>query len=134
MAQARSSVRIRANQHRRLRLLAAQLSELRDMPVSLGSLLEEGIEGLFGVPMAEWVEWAKDGRASVSVGEESISFRIDSSLSKKVGVLAASISQQSKVPITKTHLIEEAGRRIIGQVEQEIADLQAVLSPEEVNR
>lgn len=119
MTEARSSIRIRARLHNALRLLAAELAEQREMPITIGSLLEEGIEELFRTPVSEWIAWAKEGLATVAVGEASVSFRIRSDLSMRLGVLAAKISKDSAIPITKIHLTEEAGRRIIAQVEAE---------------
>jgi len=124
MAETRSSIRIRASLRDDLRLLAAELARWRDMPMTMVSLLEEGVEGLFQTPLAQWVAWAKEGRASVLVGEPSLSFRIRSDLSKNLGILAAQISKQSAIPITKIHLIEEAGRRIADQVKTELKELE----------
>lgn len=135
MTEARSSIRIRASIHSDLRLLAAELAQQREMPITIGSLLEEGIEELFRTPLSEWVAWAKEGLASVVVGESSVSFRIRSDLSKHLGVLAAQISKESAIPITKIHLTEEAGRRIIAQVEaerKEMEDLAETLMTTEV--
>lgn len=128
MAEARSSTRIRASLHKELRLLAAELSVQRDMSITIASLLEEGIEGLFETTLAEWVAWAKEGRAPVEIGEQSISFRIRSDLSRKLGVLAAQITKYSGVPITKIHLTEQAGWRIISQVKAELAELEDMLA------
>jgi len=122
---ARSSIRIRASLHNDLRLLAAELAEQREMPITITSLLEEGIEGLFPTSLAEWIAWAREGRASIAVGEPSVSFRISTDLSRKLGVLAALISKQSNVPVTKIHLAEEAGRRIVAQIGIERAEIEA---------
>jgi len=124
MTEVRSSIRIRAGLHSDLRLLAAELAEQREMPITIGSLLEEGIEELFRTPLSEWVEWAKEGVASVVVGESSVSFRIQSDISKQLGVLAAQISKDSTIPITKIHLAEEAGRRIIAQIKAERKEME----------
>ena len=126
MTGARSSIRIRASLHNDLRLLAAELAEQREMPITITSLLEEGIEGLFQTPLMEWVAWAREGRASIVVSEPSVSFRIYTDLSKKLGVLAARISKQSNIPITKIHLTEEAGRRIVAQIRTERVEIEAL--------
>ncbi len=56
-----------------------------------------------------------------------MSSRIRADLSKKLGVLAVQISKQSNIPITKIHLVEEAGRRIIAQVKAEQAEIEALI-------
>ncbi len=124
MAEARSSIRIRASLHNDLRLLAAELAEQREMSIPIASLLEEGIEELFQTSLTDWVTWAREGLASTEVGGLSVSFRIRSDLSKKLGVLAARISKRSNIPITKIHLIEEAGRHIIAQARAEQAEME----------
>ncbi len=127
MTEARSSIRIRVSLHRELRLLAAELAEQREMSITIASLLEEGIEELFQTSLTDWVAWAMGGLASIEVGEPSVSFRIRADLSKKLGVLAAQISKQSNIPITKIHLVEEAGRRIIAHVKAEQAEIEALI-------
>lgn len=126
MTDVRSSIRIRASLHNDLRLLAAELAEEREMPITITNLLEEAVEGLFQTSFAEWVVWAGEGRASVEVGEPSVSFRISTNLSRKLGVLAAQISKQSNIPITKIHLMEEAGRRIVTQIKIERTEIEAL--------
>jgi hypothetical protein len=86
------------------------------------SLLEEGIEALFQTEFAAWVAWAKEGQRPRESDETSVPFRIRADLSRKLGVLAAQISRQSNIPITKIHLMEETGRRILAQARAELAD------------
>ncbi len=79
---------------------------------------------LFAVPLSERVQWASESATSFDALAandplKSDSFRIDADLVRERGVLAAQISLHSKVPITKAHLIEDAGQRIIAQVEAE---------------
>lgn len=129
MADALSSVRIRTSLYHDLHVTAAELAQERDMQITMRSLLEEGIEGLSEQTLEEWIQWAAEGRALVNADETSSKpFRIRSDLSKRLGVQAARISQGSPVPVTKIQLLEEAGRRIIGQVRRERDDLQAVLN------
>lgn len=44
---------------------------------------------------------------------------------RQLGKLAAQITMQSKIPITKVHLIEEAGQQILGQIQAEQEELEA---------
>lgn len=104
-----ASVRIRRSLHDQLRLLAADLSRQRQTHITIRSLLEEGVRNLFTQPLLEWVQWASQGVATVSIGEQSISFRINANLVRDLGLLVAQITAQSKVPITRIHLLEEAG-------------------------
>jgi predicted transcriptional regulator len=124
MGERLASVRLRSSLHDKLRLLAADLSRKRQVRITIRSVLEEGVRELFGVPLSEWVQWASESVASfdeLAANDplKSDSFRIDADLVRELGVLAAQISLHSKVPITKAHLIEEAGQRIIAQVEAE---------------
>lgn len=122
MAETLSSVRIRTSLHHALRLTAARLSVVRDMQISMRSLLEEEIEVVLDRPLDEWVRWSIEGHALVNADETtSEPFRIRSDLSKKLNVLAASIMQRSLVPVTKIQLLEEAGREIIRKTEEELA-------------
>ncbi len=123
MAEARASIRIRASLQRDLRLLAAKRSELRHTSITMTSLLEEGIEALFHMELAAWVVWAKAGQKQAESDEASVPFRIRADLSRKLGVLAAQISRQSNMPITKIHLTEEAGLRMFALARAEFADL-----------
>ncbi len=136
MGERLTSVRVRRSLHNRLRLLAAQLSRERKVRVTIRSLLEEGARGLFVVPLAEWVQWASESVASLNAERTndplaSESFRIDADLVDHLGVLAAQIALQSKVPVTKIHLLEEAGRRIIVQVEEEQQEMNAAIEASE---
>ncbi len=124
MGERLASVRLRSSLHDKLRLLVADLSRKRQVRITIRSVLEEGVRELFVVPLSEWVQWASESVASFDALAandplESDSFRIDADLIRELGVLAARISLHSKVPITKVHLIEEAGQRIIAQVEAE---------------
>ncbi len=136
MGERLTSVRVRRSLHNRLRLLAAQLSRERKVRVTIRSLLEEGARGLFAVPLTEWVQWASESVGSLNAERTndllaSESFRIDADLVEDLGVLAAKIALQSKVPVTKIHLLEEAGRRIIAQVEEEQQEMSAVIEASE---
>lgn len=124
MGERLASVRLRSSLHDKLRLLAADLSRMRQVRITIRSVLEEGVRELFAVPLSAWVQWASESVASFDAQAandllKSDSFRIDADLVRELGVLAAQISLRSKVPITKAHLIEEAGQRIIAQVEAE---------------
>lgn len=124
MGERLASVRLRSSLHDKLRLLAADLSRKRQVRITIRSVLEEGVRELFAVPLSEWVQWASESVTSFDALAandplKSDSFRIDADLVRELGVLAAQISLHSKVPITKAHLIEEAGQRIIAQVEAE---------------
>ncbi len=122
MAEARVSIRIRASLQRDLRLLAAKRSELRNTSITMTSLIEEGIEALFQTELDVWVAWAKEEEQRARTeNEQSVPFRIRADLSRKLGVLAAQISRQSSVPITKIQLVEEAGQRVITQAGAEFA-------------
>jgi hypothetical protein len=127
MAEALSSVRIRTSLHNALRLAAAQLTEARDMQVTMRSLLEEEIEGVFARSLEEWARWAEAGQALERANETtSEPFRIRSDLSRRLTTLAASISQRSQVPVTKIQLLEEAGWKIVKKARQEVDELRAV--------
>ncbi len=127
MSEQLTSIRIRTSLHDQLRLLAADLSRERQVRITMRSLLEEGVRGLFQQPLAQWVHWASQGIAPVSVGETSVSVRIRAELVRDLGVLAAHMTTQSRVPITKVHLLEEAGRRILAQVQEERDELDALV-------
>jgi len=136
MGERLTSVRVRRSLHNRLRLLAAQLSRERKVRVTIRSLLEEGARGLFAVPLAEWVQWASESVGSLNAEQTndplaSESFRIDAELVDNLGVLAAQIALHSKVPVTKIHLLEEAGRRIIVQVEEEQQEMNTAIEASE---
>jgi|SRR6266446_4591359 len=122
-----ASVRLRVKLHQQLRLLAADLAQKQRRKITIRSLLEEGIRGLFTWSLETWIRWANEGMAPVSVGEPSISFRINADLVRDVGLLAARIEAQSGVPITKIHLMEEAGRRILAHVQEDQAEMQNLL-------
>ena len=122
-----SSVRIRQSLHSDLKVVAADLSDKRGMKVTITELLEEGIEGLLIISLDDWVQWAKAGVDPVSVGEPSVSFRIRADLSTQLGVLAARITKESKIAITKTHLLEVASRKILAQAKQDIAEMDEFL-------
>jgi hypothetical protein len=114
-------------------LLAASLTRERKVSVTMRSFLEEGAHGLFAVPLAHW---ASESVASFNAEQTndplaSESFRIDADLVEDLGVLTAQIALQSKVPITKIHLLEEAGRRIIAQVEEEQQEMKAAIEASE---
>jgi len=121
-----ASIRLHADLHDHLRVLAAELSQQRRVRITILSLLEEGIRAVCTQPLEAWVAWAAQDSNTVRIGEASISFRIHAELVRDLGVLAAHVTAQSKVPITKTHLIEEAGRRIIAQIEAEQRELDAM--------
>jgi hypothetical protein len=125
MAVPRASIRIRASLQRDLRLLAAKRSQQCNTSITMTSLLEEGIEALFQTELAAWVAWTKEDTRERESGETSVPFRIQTDLSRKLGVLAAQISRQSDVPITKIHLTQEAGQRILAQAGTEFADMLA---------
>jgi hypothetical protein len=136
MGERLASVRVRRSLHNRLRLLAARLSRERKVRVTIRSLLEEGARGLFAIPLTEWIQWASESVAPLSEEQTndllaSESFRIDADLVEDLGVLAAQIALQSKVPITKIHLLEEAGQRIIAQVEEEQQEMNATIEASE---
>src|SRR5260370_24320965 len=115
MNEMRSSVRIRIGLRNRLKITAKELSKLRPKRVTIMGLLEEGIDGLVCVPLEEWVRWAKEEREPT--GEESIPIRVDAERAGKIGLLAATIQQQSNVPVMIVDLIEEAGRRLLSEIE-----------------
>lgn len=132
MSERTTSVRLRSSLHQQLRLLAAALSRKRQVRVTMRSLLEEGVQGLFAVPLPVWVQWASESVTDLAPEDErdprdSESFRIDADLVGNLGVLAAEISMRSPVPITKAHLLEEAGRRIIEEVQAAENELDATL-------
>lgn len=118
MHEVRSSVRISISLRNQLKVLAKELSTQQFNRVTIVGLLEEGIDNLLRLPLEEWVRWAKEKRQPMSVGEESIPIRIDAERADKIGLLAATIQQQSHVPTMIVDLTEEAGRRIISQVQQ----------------
>jgi len=102
--------------------------------ITMRSLLEEGVQGLFAVPIPVWVQWASESALAPEDERNPIdseSFRIDADLVGNLGVLAAEVSMRSPVPITKAHLLEEAGRRIIEQVQAAEGELDATLQPSE---
>lgn len=132
MGERLASVRLRRSLHNKLRLLAADLSQRRRVRITMRSLLEEGVRELFAVPLSVWVVWASESATAqdaLNVDDplESESFRIDADLVGELGILAAQIALRSKVPITKVHLLEEAGQRIITQVEAEQQEVDAVI-------
>ncbi len=121
MGERLTSVRVRRSLHNRLRLLAAQLSRERKVRVTI---------------RAEWVQWASESVGSLNAEQTndplaSESFRIDAELVDNLGVLAAQIALHSKVPVTKIHLLEEAGRRIIVQVEEEQQEMNTAIEASE---
>jgi predicted transcriptional regulator len=121
-----SSVRIRQSLHSDLKVAAAELSELGGK-VTMAGLLEEGIEGVLNTPLDSWVRWAKAGLDPVSVGDPSVSFRIRNDLSARLSVLAAHISRESHIDITKTHLLEVASRQVLAKARKEIGEMKALL-------
>lgn len=132
MGERLASVRLRRSLHNKLRLLAADLSQRRQVRITMRSLLEEGVRELFAVPLSVWVVWASESATALDALNvddplESESFRIDADLVGELGILAAQIALRSKVPITKVHLLEEAGQRIITQVEAEQQEVDAVI-------
>lgn len=132
MGERLASVRLRRSLHNKLRLLAADLSQRRQVRITMRSLLEEGVRELFAVPLSVWVVWASESATALDALNvddplESESFRIDADLVGELGILAAQIALHSKVPITKVHLLEEAGQRIITQVEAEQQEVDAVI-------
>jgi hypothetical protein len=134
MSERLSSVRLRRSLHQQLRLMAAALSRKRQVRITMRSLLEEGVQGLFAVPIPVWVQWASESALAPEDERNPIdseSFRIDADLVGNLGVLAAEVSMRSPVPITKAHLLEEAGRRIIEQVQAAEGELDATLQPSE---
>lgn len=117
------SVRIGVSLRNQLKVLAKRLSTLdlstqRQNRLTIVGLLEEGIEDLLNIPLEELIQWAKEGRESIN-GGESIPIRIDADLANKIGFLAATIQEQSNVPMMIVDLTEEAGRRIIRRVVHE---------------
>lgn len=131
MGERLASVRLRSSLHGKLRLLAADLSKKREVRITMRSMLEEGVRELFAVPLPTWMQWASQSAANFDALAandplESDSFRIDANLVRELGVLAAQISMSSKVPITKVHLLEEAGQRIIAQVEAEQREMDEI--------
>ena len=50
MGERLASVRLRRSLHNKLRLLAADLSQKRQVRITMRSLLEEGVRELFAVP------------------------------------------------------------------------------------
>src|SRR5258708_18547432 len=119
MSEAHSSVRISVGLRNQLKVIARKLSAQRLNRVTIVGLLEEGIDDLFRLPLEELVQWAKEGRRSSSVSEESIPIRIDSERADKIGLLAATIQEQSNVQLIIVDLTEEPEPRIISHFKQE---------------
>lgn len=118
MSEARS-VRISVTLRNQLKVLARMLSTQQLRRVTIVGLLEEGIDNLFQTPLEDLVRWAKEKQNLVSPGEESISTRIDAARAEKIGLLAATIQEQSHASIMIVDLTEEVGRRVISRFKQE---------------
>ncbi|MGH2510956.1 MAG: ParA family protein, partial [Ktedonobacteraceae bacterium] len=132
MNEVRSSVRISISLRNQLKVLAKELSTQQFNRVTIVGLLEEGIDSLLRLPLEEWVRWAKEERKPISVGEESIPIRIDAERANKIGLLAATIQQQSHVPMMIVDLTEEAGRRVISQIKK--AELNVLIAHDPVSK
>ena len=107
-----------------LKLKAKEVSHQPDLSrehVTMVELLEEGIEALLRESPEQWNRWEGEslvGGESEKRAEPSTTVKIRADLAEQLGLLAARLQTQQHIPITVTYLVEQAGRTIITQLEQ----------------